>query len=87
MSNAVVNPSWLRWINVSFCSLWCSFFFLSFLFLYVYIGLYVVVPMILQVVYFPVVGFLTIDLHWLVEFSIEFLGWNLWLGMYLADLK
>ena len=29
----ISNPSWLRWIIVGLCSLWCSFFFLSFLFL------------------------------------------------------
>ena len=33
VSTAVVNPGWLRWITVDLCSLWCSFFFLSFLFL------------------------------------------------------
>ena len=32
--------------------------------------------MILQVVYFPVVSFLAVDLHWSVEFLVQFLGWN-----------
>ena len=44
-------------------------------------------PVIPQVVDFPVVGFLAADLHWSVEFLVEFLGWNLWLSVYLGDLK
>ena len=63
-------------------SSFCLFFFFC-----VYAGLSVVVPMILQVVDLPMVSFLVADLYWSVEFLIEFLGWNLWLGVYLGDLK
>ena len=42
---------------------------------------------ILQVVDFPVIGFMAADLHWSMEFLVEFLGWNLWLGVCLGDLR
>ena len=31
--------------------------------------------------------FLVVDLHWSVELLVEFLRWNLWLGVHLGDLK
>ena len=63
-----------------------SSFCLFFLFC-VCASLSAVVPVILQVVEFLVVGFLAANLHWSVEFPIEFLGWNLWLSVYMGDLK
>ena len=53
-------------------SSFCLFFFFC-----VYVVLSAVVPMILQVVYFPVINFLAVDLPWSMEFSVEFLAWNL----------
>ena len=38
-------------------------------------------------VYSPVDDFLATDLQRLVEFLVDFLGWNLWPGVYLGDLK
>ena len=46
-----------------------------------------IVPVILQVVDFLMVGFLDADLHWSVEFLVGILGWKLHLSVYLGALK
>ena len=43
----------------------------------VYVVLSVVVPVHLQVVDSPVVGFLVANLQWSVELQVDFLGWDL----------
>ena len=43
--------------------------------------------MVLEVVDLPVASFLAVNLHWLVEFLVELLGWNVQLGVYLGELK